>query len=347
MVPVNGHDWLACKMQQRGIGFVQRDNAFVELDDPAEAQKLADRFCELSWEHHLQRWARNVNPLLAEPWADALAYYWVIEQAEYATDVLFGARAKLKALYERLVDFALVHFGAEDILTFLGRRLHPRFEGEVLTKLDKKRQPGVRIKHRVKENWLKMYDKFGQLLRIETVINNPREFRVRRCCWRKGRQEVLWCPMNKGIANFRHYQRVAGAANFRYLDALAVVDDPAPAYKQIESLTHSTRVGDRRYAGFNITDRNDIAFFGALLKGEHLLQGFYNQQIRVLLNGPCANAQPRRWQSAAIGRRLKRLHVRGLVAKIPRTRRWRITDRGQTLLGSALRLYHYGLATAA
>ncbi len=32
----------------------------------------------------------------------------------------------------------------------------------------------------MKDNWLKMYDKFGQILRVETVINDPREFRVRR-----------------------------------------------------------------------------------------------------------------------------------------------------------------------
>ena len=71
-----------------------------------------------------------------------------------------------------------------------------------------------------------MYDKFGQVLRIETVINHPREFKVRRRVQRQGRSQMAWCPMNKGVANFYHYHDVARAANERYLSALAVVDRP-------------------------------------------------------------------------------------------------------------------------
>ena len=96
----------------------------------------------------------------------------MIEQAEYATDVLFAGRSKLAGLYQRLLDYAAVNFSAQDILTFLGRKLHGNFQGEVLTDCKKNRAPGARIKHRMKDNWLKMYDKFGQILRVETVINN-------------------------------------------------------------------------------------------------------------------------------------------------------------------------------
>src|SRR5262249_57302622 len=107
------------------------------------------------------------------------------------------------------------------------------------------RHPGARIKHRVKNNWLKMYDKFGRVLRIEAVINDPREFRVRRLRTRAGRREMMWCPMNKGVVNLYRYREVALASNRRYLDALAVVDDPAPAYRQVEELTEPVVVSGR------------------------------------------------------------------------------------------------------
>ena len=84
-----------------------------------------------------------------------------------------------------------MNFSAKDILTFLGRRFHPRFDGEVLTHCQKGRWLGARIKHRMKNNWLKMYDKFALVLRIETVINNPREFRVRRLRTRDGRRQMV------------------------------------------------------------------------------------------------------------------------------------------------------------
>jgi hypothetical protein len=344
---VNGHDWLARQLQQQGLGFVQHDNAFTQLDNPSKAQQLADRFPRLRWVKILNRWARLVNPLLTQPWLRGQDYYWVIDQAEYSTDLLFANRQALADLYPRLLEHATLNFSAQDILGFLGRRLHPRFDGEVLTDCKKDRWPGARIKHRVKNNWLKMYDKFGQLLRIETVINQPREFKVRRRRLRAGRQRLVWCPMNKGVANFYHYHQVAQAANQRYLAALAVVSDPAPAYRQAERLAGPTRVAGRCYAGFNPAKRSDVRLFEAVLRGEHLLHGCRNGDIRRILYGEAKAAPERRRQSAAVGRLLKRLHVRGLVAKVPRTRRWRVTDTGHHLLGAVVRLYHDGLPLAA
>jgi len=83
-------------------------------------------------------------------------YYWTTTQAEYFTDLLFTGRDKLAALYPRLLDHATVNFGAADILTFLGRKLCPQFLGEVITDCKKQLLPGARIKHRMKNNWLKM-----------------------------------------------------------------------------------------------------------------------------------------------------------------------------------------------
>jgi hypothetical protein len=344
---VNGHQWLARQLQRQGIGFVQQDNAFTQLDQPAQAQRRADRFPNLPWVKLLNRWARLVNPLLRQPWLRGQGYYWVLDQAEYSTDLLFADHAALAGLYPRLLDHAALHFSAQDLLTFLGRRLHPRFEGEVLTDCKKDRWPGARIKHRVKNNWLKMYDKFGQVLRIETVINNPREFKVRRRRLRQGRHRLVWCPMNKGVGNFYRYHQVAVAANQRYLAALAVVDDPTPSYHQAERLAQPKGVQGRSYAGFNPARRQDVQLFQAVLRGEHLLHGFRNADIRRVLYGQAKEGTAPRRHSAAVGRLLKRLQVRGLLAKVPRTRRWRVTDAGQRFLGVLVRLYHDGLPAAA
>src|SRR3954451_10899599 len=271
---VNGHDWLARRLHDAGLGFVQHDNAFTQLDNPAQAQRQGDRFPRLGWVRILNRWAREVNPLLGEAWLQGQGYYWVIDQAEYSTDLLFKSRQDLAELYPRLLDHACLQLSAQDILSFLGRRLHPRFDGEVLTDCKKDRWPGARIKHRVKNNWLKMYDKFGQVLRIETVINNPREFKVRRRRQRHGRWQMVWCPMNKGVANFYHYRQVAGAATARYLEPLAVVDDPSPAYRHAQTLTQSKVHAGRRYAGFNPARREDVRLFRAVLDGAQTLHGF-------------------------------------------------------------------------
>src|SRR5688500_403389 len=192
----------------------------------------------------------------------------------------------------------------------------------------------------MKGNWLKMYDKFGLLLRVETVINQPGEFKVyRECSHRDGTTSTGWYPMTKGVGNLHHYQAQALACNRRYLEALAAVDDPTPAYAELRKLTEPTRVQGRSSAGFNPARQAEAQLLAAVLEGEHIAQGFRNQDIRLSLYGAMKDTTKRRRQSAAVGRLLKRLDVRGLVAKVPHRRRWRVTARGRRILGDVLRTY--------
>jgi hypothetical protein len=339
-VYVNGHEWLAQQMVQKKLGFVQQHNAFSQLDDPVQAQRLADRFAQLNWPKILDRWARQVNPLLREL-LPGYPVHWVVDQAEYATDLLFTSRAALAGLYRAVLDYAVRTFTPKDILGFLGRKWDRRFDGEVHTQYEDERWFGTRIKHRMKTNWLKMYDKFGTILRVETVINSAKEFWVFRTQHHhNGTSSVGYYPMTKNVASLVDYQAQALTCNRRYLDALAVVDDPAPAYPELRQLTEAKVVDGRSYAGFNPARRDDVRLFKAVLDGDHIARGFRNGDIREPLFGQRLKPVQRRRASAAVGRLLKRLHVRHLVAKIPRTRRWRATEQGRQLLGKAVQLFY-------
>ena len=335
---LNGHDWLARKMDRHGIGYRQIDNAFVWIEDPKRAQRFADRFVNKNWPRILTAFARRANPLMKDLLAD-MRYYWVADQAEFATDVMFTNRATLKPLYDQWLKHATLCFSAEDVLTFLGRKLHPAFAGEILNEY-KKRWPGARIKHRMKENWIKMYDKHGSVLRIETVINHPYEFKVRRRGIRKGEQVMGWFPMAKGVANLYRYAEVSLAANTRYLDALAVVDDPTQARHGLRKLADPVRRNGRSYRGFNPASEHDVRLFAAVLRGEHTIMGFRNQQIRSQLFATANKPKDLRRQSARVSRTFKRLRVHGLIAKVPRSRRWRVTAKGQVHMTMTLKLHH-------
>jgi hypothetical protein len=338
-VYVNGHEWLAQQMVQQHLGFVQQHNAFTQLDDPAQAQRLADRFAKLDWAKVLNQWAQQVNPLLAELFPGS-PVQWVVEQAEFATDLLLRSRQTLAGLYRKLLAYAVVTFSPKDILGFLGRKWDRRFDGEVQTKYEDERWFGSRIKHRLKTNWLKMYDKFGLILRVETVINAAREFSVYRARrHHDGTTSAGYYPMTKSVTSLVHYQEQALACNRRYLDALAVVDDPAPAYQQLQQLTEPKVVHGRSHAGFNPARRDDVRLFAAVLQGDGIARGFRNGDLRSALYGALRAGPKQRRASAAVGRLLKRLHVRQLVAKVPRTRRWRMTEHGRHLLGLAVQLY--------
>ena len=217
---------------------------------------------------------------------------------------------------------------------------HERFDGEIQTHYKSVREPGACIKHFLKRNWLKMYDKLGLLLRVETVINQPGEFKIlRNCHHRNGSTTTGWFAMCKGVGNLHHYQSHALSCNQRYLEALAAVEDPTPTYDDLKHLTERQRVKGRSFAGFNPAREDEAHLFAAVLAGDHIAPGFRNKDIRAALYVELSDPLDRRRHSAAIGRILKRLHVRGLIAKVPRTRRWRVTDDGRRVLGHTLQTY--------
>lgn len=335
-IAVNGHEWLARQMQRRGLAFEQIDNAFVHLANPGQAQALADRFASLNWPATLSRLAAYANPLLKST-LDGQSHYWTVDQAEFATDLLFADRAALAPLYRALIQHGLLCLGSEDVLGFLGKKITGNFKADVLKDF-KTRVDGMRLKHRVGKNWIKMYDKFGRLLRVETVINHPYGFLIRRHGVRKGKKDMGWFPMTKGVTGLWRYAQVARSANHRYLTALSVANDPAPAQQLLHRCTRRLKRDQRSYRGFNPAAREDLALFKALLQGQHHLHGFRNAAVRAALYPAASPDKPtQRRLAARVHRALKRLHVRGLIARIPRSRRWRVTTDGHAFMGMALK----------
>ena len=136
------------------------------------------------------------------------------------------------------------------------------------------------------------------------------------------------------------------ACNGRYLDALAVVDDPTPAYPELRQLTEPKVVAGRSHAGFNPARHDDVRLFKAILDGDHIVRGFRNADIRVALYGDTADGDARRRHSHAVGRMLKRLHMRGLIVKVPHSHRWHVSKKGHQVLGAVVQLYHHGIPAA-
>lgn len=337
-VYVNGHEWLARQLTREGIAFQKVDNAFVWLADVERARGCARRFQRRNWVKLLDRWARRVNPLLRD-WLAGQNYYWALDQVEYSTDVLFAERAVLERLRPRLYEHAALCFAAPQVMTFLGRKYRETFQGEVRTQWHR-REPGGSVKHWIKRNALKMYDKDGVVLRIETVINQPREFVVRRQRHKQdGTQELGWFPMNKGVTNLYRYAEVSRKANERYLEALAVVNDLGVGQRDLERRCAPVNYQGRRRRALQPLSAADQALFQAVLRGEHALRGFRNREVAEHLFGPKPkDATERRRRCGQVSRLIGLLRAHGLAAKVPRSRRYTITASGQRFMSTAVQL---------
>jgi len=333
-VCLNGREYLAHRLAAEGIGFEQRDNCFARIDDVPAAQAMMRDLDRRAWQGVLAAFARRVNPLVRR--LGLHSYYWSVRQSEYATDVMYRSTDALQQVYPALVDHAISRFDCQDVLRFLGRKTSARFAGEVSTRLVK-RSEGVRVKHWVEENSLKMYDKQGCVLRIETTINNPRRFKVVRMTTRKGIRKMRRIPMRLGIMDLRRRVDVSRAANERYLEALAMVAVPAPVACLLDSVSRAITKNGRRYRGLRPTSSEDATVFAAVLRGKFLLRGFTNRDLRQSLGLPAPRDPVRaRRQSGRITRMLRLLRAHRLIAKVSGTHCYRVTPRGQRIMTAAL-----------
>src|SRR6267143_933257 len=310
-------------------------------------QQLADALTDWPWAQFLERYARQVNPWAYAKSTALRPYYWTLRQGEYATDVVFRDAAALEAVYPRLLHHAIEHFGADDVLRFLGRRLTGHFTGEACTTLQRRRE-GRRIKHWIDENSIKMYDKAGCLLRIETTLNNPRRFRVRRRIDREGHRELAWLPLRKSIADLRRRVEISRAANARYLDALSVVGEITPSHHLLDSVSHRVLHDGRPYRPLHPVSPLDAPLFRVLLDGKFSVQGIRNRDLRLALYPDDATdpLRPRR-SAARITRCLRLLRAHGLLRKVPTTRYYRLTVKGHAIMTTALNFRDADLALLA
>jgi hypothetical protein len=341
-VCLNGREWLARKMDRAGITYTQRDNCFTYISDLKQAQQLMDRLTERKWSGFLDALAQKVNPWIhPQTGLDVRSYYWSVRQGEYATDVMFRSAKKLAEIYPLLLRHAMFQFGSEEVMRFLQRRTDKRFAGEVSSDLQR-RVEGIRVKHRVEENSIKMYDKQGSVLRIETTINNPRRFRVHRSGTCRGKIVKKWLPMRKGIADIRRRVELSRAANARYLEALSVVGLETPSYRLLDRVNHVVKKVRRQYRALRPISPDDASLFQAILHGEHLLQGFRNRDLRKTLGDSDAKNS-----SARVSRLLALLRAHKLIYKVCKTNYYRITRKGHQVMATALKFRQPDIALLA
>lgn len=323
---MNGHNWLASRLKRLKIGYKLVDNAFVDVDDFARAQQIADRFKPETLHRKLDRYARQFCPAASEFTA---GYHWSLMQVEYSTDVVFKSRDDLAPLYDHLIRTAVHVVRADQLATFLGRKLDPRYQGEVGNDFNTRIQ-GTRIRHRMGPVALKMYDKFGRVLRIETVANDVSFFKHHRTVeHRDGSSETKLAPVRKTLYSLGVLSGIFGACNRRYLEFLSSLDDDSAGRRRLESLSQPVSDQKRSYRGLNFFDRNDRALLLTLARGEFNLRGFQVRDLRPILS---------HLTGAQLSRQIKRLRMHRLVKQVRGTYKYYLTRLGRRAVVAALRL---------
>lgn len=343
-IGINGREWLCRSLDAAGLKYRRADNCVTWVDDVAAAQKLLDDQVRLAWVPALEEIRRWVHPshesLLGKFPVD---YYWSLCQSEWATDVLFSDRQELQRRYEPWLRFAMMNHRSPDVLRFLGKkvpatgRVNCRFGQEVLSDVGH-RVDGMRIKHRVGNNSIKMYDKAGTVLRVETTIQDPSEFQVLRPKASDPDGPPAWQPLRKGVADVSRRAEVSQASNERYLESVAATQHGEALAAVTAGLSKRVKEpgAGRRARGLNLLG-DDAVLLEVVGRPEFALNGLRNRDVVAgLYAKPAATAAERKRRASRATRCLRLLRAHGLLRKVPRSHRYRVTDSGRTVIAAVL-----------
>jgi hypothetical protein len=333
---LNGHEWLARQMDFNGIGYRKADNRFTWIEDMDAAQQLADQQLKIDWValcEGLRRTYHRLHDKIVAP-LHGISYYWTAPQTEFASDILFRSQAALDRLFPRLTLHAMLNLGCEQVLRFFGRPLQGKFGGDVITDL-RRRSDGVRLKHWVNENSVKLYNCLN-VLRPETTINDPKDLRVYRTAESHPDGPMAWRILRQNVADIYRRAQISRAANERYLTALAAASVTTPLAQEAAAVCRPVRRNECRARALNPFSSDDAELLAAINRGQWTLKGFRNRDLRVLLFPRAKDKADQKSQSAKVTRRLALLHAHGLIAKIQRTHRWQLTQKGRRIVTALL-----------
>jgi hypothetical protein len=322
----NGHSWLARRLTAEGIAFTAADNAFIRIDDWQRAQDLADGFSPDLLHRVLDRYTALCCPVLD---VFGQSYHWSLMQVEYATDLVFRSATTLKPLYERLARESVLSVKAEQIATFLGRQITAQLAQEVGSQ-HSTRIEGTCIKHRYGASSIKMYDKFGSVLRIETTTNDVSFFKHhRKVEHRRGPSTRGLAPVKKSIYSLIDLRDILFGCNRRYLQHLSALNDFSAGVRALDRLTKPRTVDDRTIKGINFFDPTDNALPHALQDPRVNIAGVRRADLAPLLQ---------RLSPDRLSRQLRRLRDIGVIKRVAGTYRYYLTRMGRAATAALCRL---------
>ncbi len=330
----NGHAWLARKLNAAGIEASLADNAFVRVADLERAQALSDALKPAELHRRLDRYAKQFCPVHDVFGQD---YHWSLMQVEYSTDLIFRSEVALKPLYEQLAREAVLAVKAEQVASFLGKKLTPQLAQEIGSRFVT-RIEGTCIKHRFGKTGVKMYDKFGRVLRLETTTNDVSFFKHHRKVEHRDRHTTReLAPLKKTIYSLIDLRELLLGCNRRYLEFLSALADTSSGERDLVRLTEPQCEGERTIKGINFFARTEQRLLRALQRPEFNIHGLRRADLEPWLPELSASR---------LSRQLHRLHALGLIKRVTHTYRYYLTRLGRAAIAAACSLTQFHIVPA-
>jgi hypothetical protein len=324
-VCLNQHHWLANRLRAEGLAFRQCSNAFLTCSAPGRLQALADSLAPHHWARCAQKWLRAFTPFFTPTERRAEAWHRLfVSQVEYCDNLIFPRRAALDALGARLFDANRTIGQPTKLATIFGRKVTTRYRGKLETLIEDLDLPNPVIRSYYRHSSIKQYVRDHLLLRTEATSNNVANFGV-----------------PKAIEALPQLRTAMAAVNDRYLTVQQDILETFVDRGQLRQLAEPTRLPNgKRIPGLKLDHPRQLALMHALVRFAHIAAG--DTFTPRDLHEPTAAALDttiEQYRLASLRYDLSKLRAKGLVERVPRSRRYRLLPQGYAICLLFLKLF--------
>jgi hypothetical protein len=325
-VCLNQHHWLANRMREEGIDFQQCSNAFMRCAKPERLQELADELTPHDLVACGQKWLACFTPFFTatEREQAGCQHRLFFAQTEFCDNLVFHRRAALDKLGERLIDANRTIGQPNKITTIFGRRISKRHHGKLQTEIEHMDLPNPVIRSHYRNGFIKQYVRDHLILRTEAATNNVTDYGVK-----------------KAVANLPALRNTLSAINDNYLDVQQDIVETFIDRGQLRKLAQPTiTTTGKRIPGLKLDNPRQLALMHALVRFSHIAAGnsFTSAELHQrVLDALGSNAD--RYTLASLRYDLSKLRAKGLVEKLPHSRRYRLLPSGYSICLVFLKLF--------
>jgi hypothetical protein len=335
-VALNGREWLRRSLDAEGCGYFAKGNKFLHIDDYDLAQRLLDEQIKTDFNKVLKGFLPSVFPCMPEVVGKGLSYYWTFWQSEVAKDYIFRDDRTLAALMHYLQLHAMLTGNGDRILKYFGSPVGKNgqpmknMKPEIMSRT-KSWYDGARVRHWNGSNSVKFYNEFN-VLRFEMTMNDPTRFKIHRHVENQDKSEPKqFLPMRKGIADTAARSEVSKDIINRFTEHMATVKEKTLLKKLLDSVSSPLAHNGKRIRALDVFGK-DMELLHAISDPAFDVHAITNKKLQVSLKGTdWANNMSGTQLSGRITRHLRLLREHGLIKKLPKQRKYVLTDKGRKI----------------
>ena len=319
---INGHEYVKRQLAKEGIAFEPLDNGILSCADPKRLQEICDGLSAAKINALLRKWlAKLPHPFTAADRKAGYRYHVSILQAEFSLTQVLDRPQTGRIFFEQIIRENLDLGRPDQVQLIFERRVRRNTPGRFRTRvLTEGVVPSLHVDYQ--RNKIKQYHKEGRALRTETTINNPLDFRI-----------------NKGLNNLPALRAIGFQANRRLLDVQKLSHDCMIGEDAFRRMNDPAEVAGQRASALRYADPLVQALFGALLVFRLLPRGFSSRELRDHW-APLLGKNPQSITAGQMTYHLRRLRLHGLIERVPKSHRYRVTDAGLRTMLFCTRTYN-------